>query len=178
VKQVGLMRQNVFNETLHHYPTVNARNKPTWVEKEDWTDDEKLRALTSEMYAALDNGMPVLAAVGMRTVFDAATELLGIDAGGTFPEKLDKMLDLGKIGREEREQLNALVDAGSAAAHRGWKPEPYQLDTMANILEGFLYRAFLVPMKTQDLKSAVPKRNGSRGRRLKGDRLDPPASAD
>ena len=142
--------EKVPRETIRYHPAFNRRRRPEWT-KGHWTEHEKLRNITDEMYAALDNELPVLAAVGMRTAFDTAIEILGIDPGGTFAEKLDAILDLGKISKEERQHLDMLVDAGSAAAHRGWRPESYHLDSMALILEGFLHRTFLLPTRASIL---------------------------
>ena len=154
------------DETIKYYPAFNRRKRPDW-SRGVWTEQQKLRDIADEMYAALDNELPVLAAVGMRTVFDTATEILGIDTGGTFAEKLDAVLALGKISQEERDHLDALIDAGSAAAHRGWKPENYHLDTMALILEGFLHRAFVMPTKASYLRR-VPSRPSARGDTVPG----------
>jgi hypothetical protein len=155
------VRGTVPRETIKYYPTFSRRGRPDWSKGVMWTEHQKLRNITDEMYAALDNELPVLAAIGMRTVFDTAIEILGIDPGGTFKEKLDAILSLGKISQEERNYLDALVDAGSAAVHRGWRPESWHLDTMALILEGFLHRAFVLPSRASSLRGA-PLRPKSR----------------
>lgn len=147
-------------ETVNYYPAMSRHERPKW-SKFRWTEEKKLRDITDEMYAALDNELPVLAAIGMRTVFDTAIEILGIDPGGTFKEKLDAILAFGKISQEERNHLDALIDAGSAAAHRGWRPDTWHLDTMALILEGFLHRAFVLPARASSLRR-VPSRPTTR----------------
>jgi Domain of unknown function (DUF4145) len=149
-------KTKVYKETITYWPPKTSRKRPDWM-KGQWTEHERLRKLTDEMYSAFANELPVLAAIGMRTVFDAATEIIGIDPGANFAQKLDAMLAAGKISREEREHLTALIDAGSAAAHRGWEPMDYHLDTMAIILEGFLHRAFIVPRKARLLRALPPR---------------------
>jgi hypothetical protein len=42
--------------------------------------DPDLGGLLTEMYAALNNDLRVLAAIGARTAFDRSSELLGVDA--------------------------------------------------------------------------------------------------
>ena len=49
-----------------------------------------------------------------------------------------------------------MVNAGSAAAHRGWRPTETELQAMQVILDGFLYRAFLQDGVAKTLKSTVP----------------------
>ena len=110
------------------------------------------------MYTALSNNLGVLAAIGVRTVFDRASELLGIDPEKPFQQKLDDLKDGDHITDREVEILAALIDAGSAAAHRGWQPKPKQLDAMMTILEAFLLRAFLLQGIGAELGEDVPKR--------------------
>ena len=89
-------------------------------------------------------------------MFDRASELLGVDPAKTFTEKLSELVQLGKVGEDERDTLNTLTDAASAAAHRGWKPKPQELDTMMSIIEAFLYRNFILPAEVKRLRQNVP----------------------
>ncbi len=122
------------------------------------TCDCDLSSLVDDVYKALNNDLGVLAAIGIRTAFDRASELLGVDPAEGFPEKLKKLVALGKIGEDERETLSVLTDAGGAAAHRGWNPAPTQLDTMMNIVEAFLHRTFVLDEAAKRLKQGVPNR--------------------
>ncbi len=90
--------------------------------------------------------------------FDKATELLGIDPAITFDSKLSELEKAGKIGEGERTILDVLTDAGGAAAHRGWKPTPYELDTLISILEGFIDRTLVLPSKAKQLADTIPAR--------------------
>ena len=54
----------------------------------------------------------------MRTAFDRASELLGVNPAKTFAEKLTDLVSRGHIGSSEKDTLDTLTDAGSAAAHR------------------------------------------------------------
>jgi hypothetical protein len=100
----------------------------------------------------------VLSAIGIRTVFDRASELLGVEPNKGFAQKLDDLLAQGKIGVDEKATLNVLTDAGSAAAHRGWRPTPEELGTMISIIEAFLYRTFLLGEDAKRLRDAIPSR--------------------
>lgn len=110
------------------------------------------------MYDALNNDLTVLATIGMRTIFECASELLGV-VEFTFDAKLDKLKELGKLGSNEREMLNVLTEAGNAAVHRGWKPNSEQLETMANIVEAFLHRNFVLEEAAKLLKAKIPPRS-------------------
>lgn len=148
----------VVPEKIVHWPSVIQRSQPSWTVQLSF-EDEDLGYLLDDLYSALEADLRVLAAIGVRTVFDRATELLCIDASLTFAAKLDKLVETGRIGSDERDLLDVLTDTGSAAAHRGWRPNPRQLSDMMDILESFLNRAFSLPAKSKRLRDNVPTRH-------------------
>jgi hypothetical protein len=95
----------------------------------------------------------------MRAVFDCASQLLGADPCQTFADKLKELVVGDKIGGEEKEILSILADAGSATAHRAWKPEDAQIETLMIALEHFLHRAFVLKHEIRHLGKAIPPRN-------------------
>lgn len=145
------------DRTIHkqYWPALSKRDKPDWL-YELLKIDDTLNSIMEEVYTALNNDLHVLAAIGMRTAFDRASELLGVPANLTFVKKLQRVLDLGKIGRDDHKHLEILTDAGSAAAHRGWHPTLKELGTLLDILEGFLHRAFILDAKVQRVKTKIP----------------------
>src|SRR5258707_3203307 len=138
-----------------YWPAPVERKPPKWIESIEFADQTLGRLLT-EMYAALNNDLRVLAAIGARTAFDRSSELLGVDASLQFRQKLEDLVKLGKVGTDEQETLRVLVDAGSAAAHRGWRPKAAELNTMMDVIEAFLYRSFIVGDGIKKLKASVP----------------------
>jgi rubredoxin len=149
-------------EWVTFWPPVAKRRKPDWT-KEIGFADRLLGSLFDDVYTALSNNLGVLAAIGMRTVFDRASELLKIDPNKSFKQKLDALKAGGHITELEMQVLQALIDAGSAAVHRGWQPKPKELDSMMIILEAFLHRAFFLEEIGVELGKGVPQR------RAKGD---------
>lgn len=148
-------------ETIQFWPPPARRHRPDWFTS-ILLEDRVLGSLFENVYTALDNNLSVLAAIGMRTVFDRASELLGVETQKHFDEKLID-LETGKhITEKEVSVLRALIDAGSAAAHRGWKPKVNQLDDMMNILESFLHRAFLLESIGKKLGKHVPVRESKK----------------
>ena len=141
-------------ETVY-WPAPVRRQHPQWLEKIEEADRD-LSKLLREMYAALDNDLRVLAAIAARTVFDRASKLLGIDHAMRFEEKLDKLDADGRISLDEGKILRVLVDAGSAAAHRGWRPKAAELSTMVDVVEYFLHRSFVLGDGIEKLKASVP----------------------
>jgi hypothetical protein len=120
--------------------------------------DPILSSIVEEIYVALNNGLRVLTAIGIRTAIDRASEMLGVDQAENFGEKLTQLFALGKIGAGEMATLETLVDAGGAAAHRGWEPSLAELDTMMSMMESFLHRSFFLGKAAEKLRAAIPAR--------------------
>jgi hypothetical protein len=99
-----------------HWPTPPRRRRPEWLEFS--LSDTTLERLLREVYAALDADLRVLAAIGIRTAFDRVSELLSVNPDLTFAKKLDALVATASIGPGDRRSLEALIDAGGAAAHR------------------------------------------------------------
>jgi hypothetical protein len=152
---------------LVYYPSPIKRERPKWadnfmaerllaelgiIEKGD------LWSLFDDVYGCLNADLPIPAAIAIRTTFDKATEYLGINPTISFAKKLTALFDLGKISEDERDVLIVLVDAGSAAAHRGWKPKPKELDTLVSLIETFLHRTFVLGEAARQVKASVPRK--------------------
>ena len=125
------------------YPKPESRSKPAWLSKIASLDQQLFRIL-DQMYTAYDNGGFILTAIGLRTALDRSTELLKIGPSKTFEQKLDDLTVEGHIGKKEKEVLGVMTDAGSAAAHRAWEPNPTEIRELLSVLETFLYRNFIV----------------------------------
>ncbi|MGJ0505784.1 MAG: DUF4145 domain-containing protein [Methylocystis sp.] len=138
-----------------YWPAPTKREEPSWLLDVELSD-RSLGNILSELYAALNNDLRVLAAIGARTSFDRASELLGVDSRLPFDQKLDRLVELGKVGKEERDTLDVLVDAGSAAAHRAWMPSSDEVTTIMEIVEAFLHRSFVLGDNLSKLKAGVP----------------------
>ena len=148
-----------YDHKIEHWPHTpqSKRKKPHWLEK-ILLVDESVYSLISSVYVALENDLSVLAAIGIRTVFDRTSEFVGIDPAKSFASKLSELVVLGKIGTDQRDILDILTDAGSAAAHRGWSPTPEELDTMLDVIESFLHNTFILGEAAKKLKSGLPQR--------------------
>ena len=161
------------NERVAYWPSIPTtrptRRRPDWI----WCDPldldpslafgseyPELARLLGEVYNAFDNKLHILATIGMRTVFDCASQTLGADPNQSFAEKLKELTAGNKIGGEEKEILSVLADAGSAAAHRGWKPTGDDIDHLMDALENFLERAFVLKHNVRRVKKNIPARVG------------------
>jgi uncharacterized protein DUF4145 len=144
--------------TTTYFPHLSKRERPGWLARMQWNADHDLVELFSSLYTALDHDLTVLAASGVRTVFDLATTKLGIDPALTFQEKIEELKAQGRIGQYEQEDLTTMINAASAAMHGGWKPPPEELDAMMTALERFIQHSFMLKDKADKLKAKVPRR--------------------
>lgn len=145
----------VYYPKFTYWPAPARRVRPEWTDR---LGDDVLRDLLDEVYAALDADQRVLAAIGIRTVLDRAMVLTGATEAFGFGEKLDEIKESGLIGQREKEILIVLTDAGGAAAHRGWRPEPPALATIIDGAEAFLYRALVLGDAVKAIQEEVPGR--------------------
>ncbi len=153
-------------ETIRYFPSISKRPRPDWASGHA-SYSPIMEHLLDEAYGALNANLPIVAAIALRTVFDAATEALGIDTELSFKKKLEQLVIQGNISSTQRDALDALTNAGSAAAHRGWQPTESELDTMFSIMESFIYQAFVLSLEQKELaKRAAVLRQGTPKRRI------------
>jgi len=122
--------------TIYSWPAISKREKPSWVNK---INDETLSNLISELYVALESDLRVLAAIGVRTSFDRATELVRISPELTFAKKLNHY---------------RLASVGLCASR--WRPRSSDLSNMVDVLEKFLFNVVVPQPDVKKLK--VPKK--------------------
>ncbi|MFY1709509.1 DUF4145 domain-containing protein [Tritonibacter scottomollicae] len=120
--------------------------------------NQQLSALLEDTIRAANEDMPVFAAIGIRTCFDILSVDLGADTDDSFAEKLETLRKNGYIGGKQKGKLEVLIDAGSAAAHRGWKPSSAQLSTLLNLLTMLIHDTYCIDEEVKKIKSRIPKK--------------------
>jgi hypothetical protein len=145
----------ILRPTTTYWPERERRSRPAWFAD---VADETVRRLLDETYTALNANLLTLAAMGVRAVLDRVFELAGADAGAGFEEKLRSLREQEMIGAREHDILQVMTDAGSAAAHRGWRPEPEQLETILDSAEAILHRVAVMMDRAARLRESVPPR--------------------
>jgi hypothetical protein len=136
-----------------YWPPRTKRPRPTWIGQLP----EAFQPLMNEVYEALAFGAPTLAAIGVRTVIDLLARKAVGDVG-TFRQKLDALQVKGWLGELDRDRLAIVVDAGNAAAHRGFAATSDDLDQMMESLEHLLKSRYVLDPASKKLKRATPKR--------------------
>jgi hypothetical protein len=77
---------------------------------------------------------------------------------GSFAEKLKKLESEEYISATNRVVLEAALDVGSAAAHRGHAPRTSQIDAVMDIIENLLQAVYVLPDMAEELKNSTPPR--------------------
>jgi predicted transport protein len=139
------------------YPPVTYRAAPTWFED---LPDPTLREISNEIYKSLQTGSHYLATFGSRTLIDRLI-VLTVGDKGNFAKGLAALRDEGKISQHERDILEPVLQAGHAAAHRGWAPTKEQLAIILDTVEGLIHRLLVLPKLAEELEEAVPGRGAS-----------------
>jgi Domain of unknown function (DUF4145) len=124
----------------HHvyYPPLVSRKAPEWLN--ELPGD--VQSVLGEVYVALHAGSRYLATVGARTVLDMLiTDKIG-DIG-SFTQKIQKLEHGGYITNAEAQLMAAVIDAGSASAHRGYAPNSKDLGHVMDILEAILDKLYV-----------------------------------
>ncbi len=115
-----------------------SRKKPEWLNELP----SDIKSVLSEVYIALHAESRYLATVGPRTVLD----LLIVDKigdSGSFKQKIKKLEDGGHITHAEAELIEAVIEAGSASAHRGYAPDTDSLNHVMDTLESMLDKLYI-----------------------------------
>jgi Domain of unknown function (DUF4145) len=147
--------RKIAGEDTSYWPTPSTkREHPQWLSK---LSDRILIDLLNSVYKALEVDLKVLAAIGMRTVFQRASELIGVAPNPSFARTIEELYKGGHIGNAQKEFLEVLTDAGGAAAHRGWAPNSEELNSLASFMEHFV-RTLILKEEAGKMKRSIPPR--------------------
>ncbi len=160
-EQISFLEEFYFSEDeppdrprITYWPPKELRRRPSWLN--DIWEPRSVRLLFDELYKALDQDARVLAGIAVRTIFDGIAAHLNIDETKPFADKLKDLVANGDISKRERDSLEVLVDAGNAAAHRGWRPNANELNQLVDILEHFAKRVLFIDNNAKVLKPKIP----------------------
>lgn len=134
------------------YPPQISRQLPKWHNElpEEW------HALLKEVYTALHANSRRLALMGARALVDLyMNEQLG-DIGG-FALKIQKLERDGLISNPNKVVLDAALEAGHAATHRGYNAKTIEVNQVIDIVENLL-QTHVLTRAANNLKSKTPPR--------------------
>ena len=136
-----------------YFPAMASRARPGWVT----SLPDGIVEVLDEVYAALHQDTRRLAMMGARCLIDMVI-LDTVDDVGTFSEKMQAMEEEGLLGARNREYVEAALDAGSAAAHRGHQPTPKEVGLVMDIVENMLQAVYILGKAGEELKQSTPPR--------------------
>lgn len=134
--------------------------------KPDWYGElpDSMRDLLGETYSGMAHGLRALPAMGARAAIDLA--LTDSSPGHSrFSDRLEDLVQRGLISRRDADSIDAAIEAGHAATHRGHFPVRGDLDALLDVTEHFLRSIYVVPKKAQSLRQATPKRTKPKKKR-------------
>jgi hypothetical protein len=156
-KSVILRKTHHFSEwdypDVRFFPPPVSRRKPKWF----YDIPNELRSLLEEIYNSLNANTTALPLMGARAVLDKVI-VNKVGDVGTFAEKLKNLETHGFISQKNREVLDAALDAGSAAAHRGYAPKLADVQTVMDIVENLLQSLYVLDKAAADIKKSTPPR--------------------
>lgn len=143
----GGMIGDSYLESTDYFPPLPARDRPDWLENLG----PQISKLIEEVYKSIDYSLLCVASTGIRTVLDRIiTDKIG-DCG-SFENKTEKVVKNGLIDSDEKELLLAVIDTGSASAHRGFDPDESIINSMVDIMEKIIYKICIIPVNKKELK--------------------------
>lgn len=145
--------EDVTGKQISYFPPPVSRRSPAWRSQLP----SEIREVLEETYVALHNDGRRLALMGARTLVD----MLIVDKvgdAGSFQEKLVQLQSAGMISARGREVLAVALDAGNAAAHRGYKPDPEDLSAVIDIVENLLQATYHLNKVAARIKLSTPTR--------------------
>ena len=178
---VQLRHSNWFSEdfdlstgkaVLHvkHYPPPTFREKPKWLYTNYLSHNvifipefkDTIEALISEIYIALQNNAPQLALLGIRALLEAIM-IDKVDDRGNFKGNIKEFQKAGYISSKQKEVLEPVLEAGHAAMHRGYKPDPHEVASLMDITESIIETIYINEYRTKNLSKNIPPRKTKKG---------------
>ncbi len=153
--------------TINYFPPAIFRPYPTWF-KELFLDlpleDDFVEPLLKEIYVALQNNQPRLAAMGVRSLIETIM-ISKTEDQGAFSKNMAEFERLGYVSSLQKERIEAILDAGHAAIHRKFKPSTQDIVTLVDMTEHIIETVYLHKVKIDKLIKRVPaKKTNKKGK--------------
>jgi hypothetical protein len=139
-----------------YYPSSIFRQSPRWLTL--LNSQLTIKKLLKEIYQALQNDAPSLAAMGIR----AAIETIMVEKAGdqgTFSKNLNEFESKGYISKVQLKILETTLEIGHASIHRGFTPKTEHLEVAIDAIESLVHRLYLLEQRAKETDEVIPKRN-------------------
>ncbi|MCF6258307.1 MAG: DUF4145 domain-containing protein [Gammaproteobacteria bacterium] len=154
--------------TITYFPPAMFRQQPTWFKNlffEIPQEDDFVEPLLQEIYVALQNNQPRLAAMGVRSLIETIM-IAKTGDNGTFAKNISEFENLGYVSTLQRERMEAILEAGHAAIHRAFEPRQEDIITLLDITEHIIETVYLHKGKVDKLKKRVPAKKSKKANKV------------
>jgi hypothetical protein len=147
------LEKDEYSETEHLYPDrISGRQPISDYEK----FPEKTKAMYLETLKALNNKIPILAAIGLRAIVESIC-LEQKTKSKNLAEGIDELAKMGLISTKQAEFLHNHRFMGNEAAHEIVAPKPQYLVPALDIAETLLKTIYVLPSLSDKLKKLPTK---------------------
>jgi hypothetical protein len=130
---------------------------PEWIGELEALDNDLFGVLT-EVYSAANDEQVRLLSMGTRTALDHLMNVvLGADYG-PFEKKLIEMVAKGHLTAKQNDELQTVIDAGSASSHRAFRPPRQLIQAMLATMEGLVQNHYITGPMLKTAVSLIPPR--------------------
>ena len=151
-------------QTTTYFPPAIFRPEPNWFEnlrEKLPLQDEFVYFLLKEIYAALQNNLSRLAAMGVRALIERVM-ISKISEQGTFTKNLSKFEEAGFISRIQRDRIESVLEVGHATIHRAYSPNEKDIKTLLDITEHLVEAVYLHEDQILAVSRRIPRRTKTR----------------
>lgn len=141
---------------VRYYPPTIFRKEPEWFR--DLDEEWHITKLCREVYAALQNSCPSLAAMGLRAVLEAIM-IDKVGDQGTFNKNLKSFEENGYISKIQMGILKNALELGHASIHRGFVPDNEQVIFALDLTETIVHHLYLLNDQANNAVSNIPQRD-------------------
>lgn len=140
-----------------YYPPSTFRPLPRWCQQLPHKSPSAVLLL--EVYRAMQNDAPALAAMGIRAIIEMLI-IEKVGDQGTFAKNLQTFCEKGFISKVQLSTLEAALEIGHASIHRGFTPSLWHLELALDIAEALLQQLYLLTKEASYAVRTVPPRKG------------------
>lgn len=137
-----------------YYPPTTSRRVPIWL---DDLDDATSTELLEQVYAATQNDLNRLAAMGIRALVEHVL-IKEVGDNGTFGANLRAFHEAGHISAAAKEVFEVVLEAGHATMHRAYDPSDRDINTLLDTVETMLEQVYIHPIRAEEMKGRIPPR--------------------
>ncbi|MGJ8678401.1 MAG: DUF4145 domain-containing protein [Akkermansiaceae bacterium] len=149
------------DSAITSYPPERSRKLPKWLEGTAGIrfvlSETFVPKLLRQIYSAYHSKSYALAAMGIRALVEQVMVDKVTDKG-SFVTNLKNFQEAGYLSKVQREFLEATLELGHAAIHRGYEPTEEDIRRSLDMTEPILETVYIHEGHASHLEKSVPKR--------------------